>query len=98
VAPDAPDVLVLNQNYDAGWKARRRDVTGGLDVLPARRTADGLVGIDVTPQHREVEFYYLPDALGPSAAVSGATLVACLVVLWRSRGSAAASARQTNGV
>jgi hypothetical protein len=83
----APDRLVLNQNYFLGWKAIRRWAGGTVESVPSPpdeetlHSPDGLVWIGVQPGVDEVEFYYLPDSFVRGAVVSGATLLACVVLL-----------------
>ena len=45
------DILVVNQNFDPGWK-----------TSPPRKVLDvgGLIGLEVTPEDNNIVFYYLP--------------------------------------
>jgi len=81
VQTDTPDRLVLNQNYFPGWKAARRNTAGAIERLPAERSPEGLVSIAVDADDREVVFYYLPDVFLWGAALSGVTLLGCLLAL-----------------
>jgi hypothetical protein len=77
--------VVLNQNYDRGWQARRRDGSGALDVVAATRTADGLIAVPVDQAHTQVELFYAPPGFVKGAWVSGVTLLLCSGVLWFTR-------------
>ena len=75
---DAPDRLVLNQNYFRGWKAVCRREQGPAARQTAQRNDEGLVSLPVEPGDVEVEFYYLPDSFLVGSLVSGLTLFGCL--------------------
>ena len=47
----AKDTLIVNQNFDPGWKS---------DPPRKIRSVNGLLGVDVTPQDSKIVFYYLP--------------------------------------
>ena len=79
VKTDEADTLILNQNFYDGWTGRRREAGGHIDIVPAQRSAKGLIAVPVTPQHTEVEFFYLPQSFVVGAWISATTLVACLV-------------------
>lgn len=72
--------LVLNQNFDSGWRAV---VTGsdGIRGVDASANSGGLVSTPVEPGDREVEFYYLPSSFVWGAWISGLSLVVSSV-LW----------------
>lgn len=101
---DAPDRLVLNQNYFRGWKAVRRSRDGTVEKLPAQPSPEGLVSVAVRADDREVEFYYLPGSFVRGGVVSGLTLLGCLGLLlagsrrgwrsWKVTGRAVAIARR----
>ena len=78
---DAPDRLVLNQNYFSGWKATRQGRTEETERLLAEPSPGGLISICVRPGDRKVEFYYLPGSFLSGALVSGLTLFGCLAAL-----------------
>jgi hypothetical protein len=64
-----PGWLVVNQNYDAGWKEAH-----GRSVKPLYR----LIGMRVGPGDTRVELQYCPTSFLVGAAVTGLTLlVAC---------------------
>ncbi|MGD0897623.1 MAG: hypothetical protein ABR915_07285 [Thermoguttaceae bacterium] len=75
LAVEASDRLVLNQNYDPGWKALCRSKDGTVYRLRAQRSSDGLVSLPVEPGNIEVQFYYLPDSLISGAIVSALALL-----------------------
>lgn len=62
-----PDFLVVNQNYDPGWK-----VTGAAS--DAVESVGGLLGVRVIPTDKEVEIYYLPNSFLLGCTVTAATL------------------------
>ena len=62
-----PDLLVVNQNYDPGWK-----VTGAAS--DAVESVGGLLGVRVIPTDKEVEIYYLPNSFLLGCTVTAATL------------------------
>jgi tetratricopeptide (TPR) repeat protein len=68
------DILVLNQNYDTGWK-----VKGGRDnrVISTK----GLASVAVTPRDHLVTFYYLPTTFILGALITSLTLV--IILLYR---------------
>ena len=72
------DRLVINQNYAPGWKAR------GV-ASEAAPSGQGLLSAAVTPDTRQVTFYYRPASFFVGAAVSAVTLVGCALFLLRCR-------------
>jgi hypothetical protein len=46
------DTLLINQDYDSGWKARDKEVYEN----------NGLIAVDVLPEDREVLLFYSPDS------------------------------------
>jgi len=82
VEPDLPENLILNQNFYHGWRARRRDVRGQVEVITARPSEGGLISVPVDREHMEVELFYLPGGLVTGSWISGVTLLLCFVGLW----------------
>jgi hypothetical protein len=64
------DVLVVNQNYDPGWR-----------TYPPRKTlnANGVLGVEVTPEDAEMVFYYLPFNFILGCWVS---LIGLMAIIW----------------
>ena len=77
---NAPDRLVLNQNYFTGWRAKIHGSAGVREPF-AVANGQGLVSIAVDPGDDEVEFYYLPNSFLLGAWISGITLTACALLL-----------------
>jgi hypothetical protein len=76
VSVDSADRVVLNQNYDSGWRAC---VSGsrGVHRGNASSSSEGLISISVQPGDSEVEFYYLPGSFVWGAWTSGLSLLVC---------------------
>lgn len=74
------DYLIVNQNYDSGWK------TPGRVIL----NHEGLLAVEVSPADsgRDIILYYSPTSFKIGLAVSAASLAAVWYVLrvWRGRG------------
>ena len=77
----AANRLVLNQNYDRGWRAVRHRVDGQSESVMAEPNDEGLVSLAVGPEDRQVEFYYRPPGFACGAVISGLTLLGCLIAL-----------------
>jgi len=77
-----PDVLVINQNFDRGWRAV------GREVCP--RARDRLLALDVAGGAQEVELRYRsrPFEIGLAVSGIGVLLLAAFVVLRRRGGLA----------
>lgn len=67
--------LVLNQNYYSGWKIKNSNKT----VEPV----DKLLGVKVTPNDKEIEFYYLPTSFIIGLIISLATLILLLTSCYK---------------
>ena len=65
---DHPDVLVVNQNFDPGW----RTVSGEKPV-----DVNGLLGVPVAAGVQEVQLYYMPFSflLGLWVCLAGLVLI-----------------------
>ena len=74
--------LVLNQNYDTGWKARRISPSPG--TLGVENRAD-LATVRVEKGESTVEFYYRPLSFVAGAIISAAALAGILVIFLRRR-------------
>jgi len=74
VAISKYDTLVLNQNYDTGWR-----VKGAKDgkVISTK----GLVSVAVTPEDHLITFYYLPTSFLVGALMSLFTVI--IIILYR---------------
>ena len=77
VEPAAPDQLILNQNFFAGWKARVRDAEGRASRRPVL-PREGLIAVELQPGDRHVELYYLPDSFIWGAWISALAAAGCL--------------------
>jgi len=62
---EKPTLLVINQNYLPGWKAKGKTVG----------SYNGLIAAEVTENDKEVNFYYLPNSFIIGLIVSIITLV-----------------------
>jgi hypothetical protein len=60
-----PALLVINQNYLPGWKAKDKQVS----------SYNGLIAAEVTENDKEINFYYLPNSFIVGLIVSILTLV-----------------------
>ena len=69
VAAAAPGVLVVNQNYDSGWRAR--------DSRPVKERG-GLLAVEVEPGERRIALLYTPPRFWFGAALTLASLAAIL--------------------
>ena len=69
-----PDVLVVNQNYDPGWR-----------TIPSKKLINvgGLLGVEVTTQDGGIVFYYLPFNLMLGLGVS---LLGMMAIGWDVKG------------
>lgn len=65
----ADDFLIMNQNYDSGWKAR----VNGADMPVASR--DGRTGVFLSGGSYTVEWQYLPDGVVVGAVLTGISLL-----------------------
>ena len=74
-APE-PTTLVINQNYDRGWRL----VRGAGRVVPH----DGLLAIELPAGHQQLKVMNLGDGIMAGALISLATAIVALV-LWRKR-------------
>jgi hypothetical protein len=76
LSAESSDRLVLNQNYDAGWRAV---VSGdqGVRRVNASKSSEGLISTPVLPGDRFVEFRYLPSSFVWGAWMSGVSLLIC---------------------
>ncbi|MGH9383212.1 MAG: hypothetical protein ACRD2N_02820 [Vicinamibacterales bacterium] len=81
------DELVLNQNFDDHWMARRENRGGRSEVVGAHKNADGLIALAVEPGRQEIEFFYHPWSFVVGAWISGAALALCAAALWMTRAS-----------
>ena len=72
--------VVVNQNYDSGWRIR-----GNAEGERRVGKHEGLLAVAVSPADREVELYYRPTSFVVGAYLSSASLLALLVVAKRSR-------------
>ena len=68
-------MLIVNQNYYPGWRAK------GMVVESVR----GLVAVKIGPQTTRVELYYRPTSFVVGAALSLFAVIVAGVFLWRSR-------------
>ena len=68
------DILVLNQNYDTGWKVKG---TRDNRVISTK----GLASVAVTSQDHLVTFYYLPTSFILGVLITSLTLV--IILLYR---------------
>jgi hypothetical protein len=77
---NAPDTLVLNQNYFKGWRAAIYGAAGSRQEH-AMVNKSGLVSLAVQPGENEVEFYYLPRSFLVGVWISGVTVTVCALLL-----------------
>ena len=82
VATEGPDELVLNQNFDNGWRVRRHGASDQGEAVAAYRNADGLIAATVGPEDAEVELFYLPQAFVIGSWISGATFIIGSMAWW----------------
>ena len=64
--------LIMNQNYDAGWRIKGK----------VAESFKGLLSTNVTPSDKTVEFYYLPTAFIIGLTM---TLVSIIIVVFSFR-------------
>lgn len=72
VRAETEGTVVLNQNYDPGWKVHvdgRKQNTGVYEGLPA---------LKVTPGEHKVGFYYLPESFITGAIISSVSVLCAL--------------------
>jgi hypothetical protein len=81
-----PATLLVNQNYDPGWRAEGGEIASDGGLLAAR----------VPAGRRTVTFRYLPRSFVIGAAVSLAMAVAAALFVIMTRASARARARRTS--
>lgn len=82
---ETPDTLVLNQNFDPGWR---------VAAEPAREVVStrGLVSMPVAPGDEQVSFYYRPASFVIGAWTSGLSLAALApLAIWLRRHPRASS-------
>lgn len=82
VGPNEPDRVILNQNFYRGWRARRWDASGAIDVIDAERSDGGLIAVPVERGHTQIEVFYVPAGFAAGAWISGMTLAMCFLGLW----------------
>ncbi|MFH1492843.1 MAG: tetratricopeptide repeat protein [Candidatus Omnitrophota bacterium] len=75
--------LVFNQNYNSGWK-----IKGGRDYKTV--SLNGLVGTVITPEDKEIEFYYLSDSFIIGSTISLITFLFIIILLLKTRSRTAA--------
>jgi hypothetical protein len=71
LAVDGPGFVVVNQNWDEGWKT--------VDGRPTRALADKLT-VRVEPEDTEVELYYRPTSFVVGAAITGVAILLLVFV------------------
>ena len=67
------DILVINQNYFKGWKAKGKEVI----------SYNGLIATEATPYDKEVVFYYLPKGFIFGFIISIISLICCLLLFFK---------------
>jgi hypothetical protein len=72
-----PRVLMVSQMYRPGWRARLSDGR----TVNGYRLFGGVTGFDLPPGVTSAQVYFHPTARLVFAAVSWATVLACLVLL-----------------
>ena len=73
------DLLIINQNYDANWKAT---IDGkSTPTLDAKH----LLAIPLPKGEHTIEFYYLPIWLYIGAIISALSIVICGIYLWKTK-------------
>jgi len=65
------DLLIINQNYEKGWKAK------GKEVINYK----GLIAVGVTPNDKEIYLHYFPNSFIAGFLVSIITIVVCIYLL-----------------
>lgn len=76
VQPDGFEhTLVLNRNYDSGWKAKGKEVYN----------YNGLVAAKVTPLDTAVTFYYLPASFLIGLVITIVTIIGSIIVFRKLR-------------
>lgn len=78
-----PVTVVMNQNFERGWRVRLQDATGAVTTTPAIRTSDGLVGALAPSGDSDLEFVYWPAGLTEGAWLSVGALLVCVAGLRR---------------
>jgi len=78
-----PVMVVMNQNFERGWRVRRRDATGAVTTAAAIRTSDGLIGVSASSGDSDLEFIYWPAGLTAGAWLSVGALLLCVAGLRR---------------
>jgi uncharacterized membrane protein YfhO len=68
----AGKTLLINQNYDSGWRARGKQTV-------AISSRNGLISADISPGQREIEFVYFPSSFLAGALI---TLIAWVLILY----------------
>ncbi len=72
VETQVPNRVVINQNYDKGWRVR-----GGQ-----AESFNGLLSANVTESDRKLEFYYLPRTFAIGGIISILSLVCMLFLIF----------------
>lgn len=70
--------LVVNQNYDPGWKIKKPT---GKEV----KSLGGLLSTDVFPEDEEIVFYYFPLSFIIGGTISLASLLAVVIYFYHRR-------------
>lgn len=65
------DILVLNQNYFKGWKAKGKEI----------KQYNGLVATEVGPYDKEVVFYYMPNSFIIDLIVSIISIISAIIFM-----------------
>ena len=68
-----PDLLVINQNYYPGWKIK--------NSKDKPMSFNGLLSVNVQPEDKEIELYYLPRSFVYGTAISSLSFIFVLVFL-----------------
>ena len=85
--PLANDRLVVNQNFDPGWR-----VVGGRGPV---EDWHGLLSVRVAPQDAGITLRYLPRSFLVGAGISATSSLVLAALAWRARGRGPASADRT---
>ncbi len=70
------DRLIVNQNYDSGWKA----IVDNKNYKRAN-SSNGLLSLNLEKQNKSITIYYLPDSFLIGAAVSLISIITLLFFL-----------------
>lgn len=62
------DLLILNQNYDKGWKSKTHDVESHNNLLSTK----------VSPKDEQITFYYLPNSFLIGLVITSLTLISLI--------------------